>query len=122
MAGIIRTDATNTGAGPHMLNAIPPVRVEAGQSVHDVEITQAEYESAKRFKVFTFSHNAAAAPAEDDDRAELIRTAIEGLDAKDDAHWTDAGLPAVDAVSEALGETVTRAEIKAAAPDAKRSS
>lgn len=55
-----------------------------------------------------------------DDRTDLIRMAVEGLDGANDAHWTDAGLPAVDAVSEAVGETVTRAEIKAAAPDAKR--
>ncbi|KQM37947.1 hypothetical protein [Sphingomonas sp. Leaf10] len=57
MSDLIRTDATNTSDGPHMLNAIPPVRVEAGQSVQDVDITKAEYESAKHFGVFRFSHD-----------------------------------------------------------------
>ncbi len=117
MTNIIRTDATNTSNGPHMLNATPPVRVEGGQSVYGVEITQAEYDSAKRFEVFTFSHDG---DSDSEDRNELIRAAVEGLDAANDKHWTDAGLPGVDAVSEAMGERVTRDQIKAAAPDAKR--
>lgn len=49
-----------------------------------------------------------------------IASAIALLDAKNDDHWTNAGLPAVDAVSDLLGEKVTRAEIEAAAPDARR--
>lgn len=57
---IIRTDAENTSDGPHMLNAIPPVRVEAGQSVQDVDMTEAEYESAKDYGVFKFSHKQAS--------------------------------------------------------------
>ncbi len=52
--------------------------------------------------------------------ADLIRAAIEGLDPKNDAHWTKAGLPEVAAVKEALGADVSRAHIDAAAPDAKR--
>ena len=51
---------------------------------------------------------------------DLIRAAIEGLDPKNDAHWTKAGLPEVAAVKEALGADVNRAQIEAAAPDAKR--
>lgn len=51
---------------------------------------------------------------------ELIKAAIEGLDPKNDEHWTKAGLPEVKAVEAALGADVTRAQIEAAAPDAKR--
>lgn len=52
--------------------------------------------------------------------ADLIKAAIEGLDAKNDEHWTAAGLPEVKAVKAALGSDVTRAQIEAAAPEAKR--
>lgn len=51
---------------------------------------------------------------------DLIRAAVEGLDPKNDAHWTKAGLPEVAAVKDALGADVNRAQIDAAAPDAKR--
>ncbi len=51
---------------------------------------------------------------------DLIRAAIDGLDPKNDEHWTKAGLPEVAAVKEALGADVNRAQIEAAAPDAKR--
>lgn len=52
--------------------------------------------------------------------AEEIIAAIEELDADDDDHWTAAGLPKVEALSELTGKTVTRAAITDAAPDAKR--
>lgn len=52
--------------------------------------------------------------------ADDITAAIALLDAKDDAHWTAAGLPAVEAVAEIAGKPVTRAAINDAAPDAKR--
>lgn len=52
--------------------------------------------------------------------AEEITTAVSMLDATDDAHWTAAGLPAVDAVAELTGKAVTRKAIEEAAPDAKR--
>lgn len=54
------------------------------------------------------------------DDADLIRAAVEGLDGGNDDHWTAAGLPDVAAVSEAMGVKVSRAQIEAAAPDAKR--
>lgn len=41
---------------------------------------------------------------------------IKALDGKNDEHWTDAGLPAVDAVKAAFGSDVTRAQIEKAAP------
>lgn len=44
--------------------------------------------------------------------AKDLRKVIEGLDPDNDAHWTGAGLPSVDAVSEANGgERVTRSDI-----------
>ncbi|WP_422057714.1 hypothetical protein [Sphingomonas sp.] len=49
-----------------------------------------------------------------------IATAIGLLDSKDDTHWTEAGLPAVDAVKAIVGRNVTRAEINEAAPDFMR--
>lgn len=49
-----------------------------------------------------------------------IATAIGLLDPKDDAHWTEAGLPAVDAVKAIVGRNVTRTEINEAAPDFMR--
>jgi hypothetical protein len=50
----------------------------------------------------------------------LIKDAVTGLDHVNDAHWTKGGEPAVDAVSAVIGDTVSRAEIADAAPDAKR--
>lgn len=52
--------------------------------------------------------------------ADEIKSAVALLDAKTDAHWTAAGLPAVDAVAELTGKSVTRKAIEEAAPDAKR--
>lgn len=52
--------------------------------------------------------------------ADEIKTAVEMLDKANDAHWTAAGLPAVDAVTELVGKPVTRAAITEASPDAKR--
>ena len=49
-----------------------------------------------------------------------IASAIALLDPADDAHWTEAGLPAVDAVKAIVGRNVTRAEINDAAPDFMR--
>lgn len=49
-----------------------------------------------------------------------IASAISLLDPKDDAHWTEAGLPAVDAVKAIVGRNVTRSEINDAAPDFMR--
>ncbi|WP_311271048.1 hypothetical protein [Sphingobium sp. WCS2017Hpa-17] len=52
--------------------------------------------------------------------ADEIKSAVGLLDGKTDAHWTKAGLPAVEAVAELTGKTVTREAITEAAPDAKR--
>lgn len=56
----------------------------------------------------------------DSSAADEIRTAVSMLDSNNVAHWTAAGLPAVDAVAEITGKPVTRAAITEAAPDAKR--
>ena len=61
-------------------------------------------------------------PAAGDATGDEIATAVGMLDAGNDAHWTAAGLPAVDAVAELIGKPVTRAAITDAAPDAKRPS
>jgi len=45
-----------------------------------------------------------------------IRKAIENLDPANDEHWTNAGLPAVNAVSDAVGENVSRQQIAEAYP------
>ncbi|WP_420139812.1 hypothetical protein [Sphingomonas sp.] len=49
-----------------------------------------------------------------------IRDAVAGLDHKNDAHWTKAGEPNVDAVAAVVGSPLTRAAITEVAPDAKR--
>lgn len=45
-----------------------------------------------------------------------IRAALASLDPARDEHWTTSGLPAMGAVCSALGATVTRAQVEAAAP------
>jgi hypothetical protein len=49
-----------------------------------------------------------------------IRDAVSALDPKNDAHWTKAGEPSVDAVSAVVGQPLTRAAITEIMPDAKR--
>lgn len=47
-----------------------------------------------------------------------LRKAVMALDPAADTHWTAAGLPAMAAVEEALGDTgFTRADVSAAAPE-----
>lgn len=55
-------------------------------------------------------------PASDEE----IRAALAVLDHANAEHWTQGGLPKVEAVAELTGKTVTRAQIDVAAPDAKR--
>lgn len=59
-------------------------------------------------------------PSTDPATADEIKAAVDLLDGKNEAHWTKAGLPAVEAVAEITGKAVTREAIEAAAPDAKR--
>lgn len=49
-----------------------------------------------------------------------IKEALDHLDSLDDAHWTQEGLPAVEAVKAVLGREVTRAEITDADPGFRR--
>lgn len=56
----------------------------------------------------------------EDPRVSRIREAVMTLEVPNDALWTAEGLPKVEAVSEVLGEDVTRAEITAAAPNFNR--
>lgn len=59
-------------------------------------------------------------PSTDPATTDEIKAAVDLLDGKNEAHWTKAGLPAVEAVAEITGKAVTREAIEAAAPDAKR--
>lgn len=52
--------------------------------------------------------------------ADEIKTAVAMLDANTSAHWTTTGLPAVEAVAEIVGKSVTRKAIEEAAPGVKR--
>lgn len=47
---------------------------------------------------------------------ERIRAAVASLDGGTDLHWTSAGKPSLQVVSDAVGITVTRAQVQAAAP------
>lgn len=46
-----------------------------------------------------------------------IKTALSRLDPENEAHWTSDGLPRVEAVSELVGQPVTRKEITTAWPE-----
>ena len=59
----------------------------------------------------------AAPPAEN---SAAVKEAVNGLDHADDAHWTAAGLPSTDAVTDLAGVKVTRADIDAAVPGFNR--
>ena len=52
--------------------------------------------------------------------SEMIKEAINSLDAADDTHWTAAGLPSTVAVTDLAGEKVTRLQIELAAPGYNR--
>jgi hypothetical protein len=63
----------------------------------------------------------AKAPQGDAATAAEINAALALLDPANDAHWTQAGLPSVDAVAELVdGKTVTRKAIEEANSSAKR--
>ena len=111
---------TNTDVGPRgFWHQDAVVLVDPKQSVDVTDMTDDEVKQAKASGYFEIGISGAA-KADDKPDADLIRAAVEGLDGKDDAHWTAAGLPDVSAVSDAMGAKVTRAQIEAAAPDAKR--
>lgn len=88
--------------------------VAPGQS-EDLDIADDYLERAKSLPFLTISEAG-------DTQAEplSIEDAILTLDAANDKQWTNAGLPAVDAISALVGRTVTRAEINEVAPDFMR--
>lgn len=49
-----------------------------------------------------------------------IKEAISSLDHDNDDHWTSTGLPKLDVVQDLAGETVTRQQAEAAAPNYNR--
>ena len=118
---IVKATATNVSGGPKVFNSAPPVILGHGQSTDgEVVISEAELASMKATGYFKFAGEIPEPKDGDKPDAELLRAAVEGLDATNDDHWTAAGLPDVSAVSEAMGVKVTRAQIEAAAPDVKR--
>lgn len=54
-------NATNTQDGPRMFNSIPPVAIPAGQTAHDLRITDAELESMKLYGQFEITGDKPAA-------------------------------------------------------------
>lgn len=52
-----------------------------------------------------------------EERAQMIKDTVFGLDKTIDAHWTKTGLPSVDTINNLLGFNVTRKEVDAVAPD-----
>jgi len=46
-----------------------------------------------------------------------IKDAMRDLDPADDSHWTQAGKPSLEALSEKMGERVTRAQVNEANPE-----
>lgn len=60
-----------------------------------------------------------AAPA-DSTRNAQIMDALKLLDPADDAHWTKAGDPNINVLTEVVGFKLTKAEVAAVAPDFKR--
>ena len=53
---------------------------------------------------------------------EKIKDALSLLDHTNDEHWTAAGLPEVRVVKDLVGESVSRADIEAVAPELRRNS
>ena len=56
----------------------------------------------------------------EDTRLSRIRETLEQLDVVDDSMWTTEGLPRCEVVSALMSETITRADISAAAPNFNR--
>ncbi len=57
---------------------------------------------------------------QDHKRDAKIVEAVQSLDHKNDDHWTKAGLPSLDAVSDITGFDVSRPDIKVNCPEAQR--
>jgi hypothetical protein len=103
------------GRGPRGVNVITGgIRLISVGETRTVTVSDAEVDGLSRyFDVAPVDSEEAVEPNE-------ITDAIGALDHTDDSHWTNAGLPAVDALSTLLGRTVTRKEINEAAPDFMR--
>jgi len=67
---IVKHVVTNVTDGPKLLNCIPAGTLAAGDSTDDpVEMTEAEYNAAKKTGWFKFGATAAKAATKDDDAA-----------------------------------------------------
>lgn len=93
--------------------------VQADLAGENADLRKQVAEQAKEIEALK-AENADLKKAPEEPDADLIKAAVEGLDPKNDEHWTKAGLPEVKAVEAALGAQVTRAQIEAAVPEAKR--
>jgi hypothetical protein len=115
MADLQKATLKNTSDGPRGFHAGHGiVTLEKGQSWTG-EIHPDELKSATGTGYFNGEDGGAESISDAD-----ILSAVNLLDHANDEHWTKGGEPSVEAVGEALGGAVTRAQIKAAAPDAKR--
>lgn len=85
----------------------------------DLEQAKADYETEQSTGKTIVREGA---PQKDNDVGpkQTVVDAINSLDHENDAHWTEAGLPSVDAVADLAGERVTRAAIEGAAPGFNR--
>jgi len=100
----------STGARGAYLNGVL-VMAEPGETIEADDFIEEWFKVEGKAK----TGKAPNGPTNDD-----ILSAVGLLDHANDEHWTEAGLPSVEAMKEALGGDVTRAQIEAAAPDAKR--
>lgn len=105
---------TKTPASPSP--AVTAAQAEAAAA----EVAQAEQKraDAKQSEAVAAEsdRNREAAKVGQQQSTKSLADAIKSLDAKNDDNWTEAGLPAVDAVKAVYGADVTRKQIEEAAP------
>jgi hypothetical protein len=112
---MVKATLKNTSDGPRGFHASTGmVTLEKGQTWKG-ELHPDELKSAEGTGHFNGEGGGAEEFSDDD-----IKSAVDMLDHANDDHWTKGGEPSVEAVGDALNGAVTRAQIKAAAPDAKR--
>ncbi len=116
-ASVTLTNKTDGDRGVHDAKG-NLVMIAPGKSAV-VELNEGEIQDAEAGEWFEVGPPAEDKPSGESAENDIL-TAIDMLDASNDEHWTNAGLPAVDAVSGIVGRTVTRAEINEAAPEFMR--
>ena len=124
---VAEDDGTEEGrirnqVGKQALEQIERVKAEHGTDLaaatSRAERAEADLQKAlEQIEALNLRLNAAG---DDDATADEIKSAVGKLDAKDDTHWTAAGLPSVETVAGIVGKPVSRKTIEDAAPGAKR--